>query len=129
MKTKKPSKKKSPSKTRETTRLDALWSAAVKVKAGRQCEVCGSTGILQSHHFFGRRLYVVRWDLDNGFCLCPHCHRLGEYSAHQSPEFFREWAVKTRGQWWLDELTARARVITKAAEARAKAALTLKGDD
>ena len=48
--------------------LDILWSRRVKERAGYRCEFCNEKGV-ESHHVFGRGL-AVRWDLNNGLCLC-----------------------------------------------------------
>ena len=57
------------------TRLDALWSKAVKVKHHGKCVICYQTASA-SHHLIGRRHKSVRWDIDNGVALCVNCHRL-----------------------------------------------------
>ena len=84
-------------------KLDTAWSN--RIKQYGMCEVCGKTKILNAHHFHGRRCYSVRWDIDNGFCLCVGCHKFSpKFSAHETPAEFVTWAIEQRGQKWYDEL-------------------------
>lgn len=71
-------------------KLDDLWASKIK-KRGR-CERCGSLNNLSAHHIVGRISRKLRWELENGVCLCFSCHRL----AHDNPEKFKEWLVKNR---------------------------------
>lgn len=88
--------------------LDALWSRAVKARAGNRCEVTFKSGIrLESHHFFGRRNKSVRWVVSNGFSLSHPMHRWAE----EQPTEFIEWAIKSRGQAWFDALQAQSRQV------------------
>jgi len=68
-------------------RLLDLWAEAVKMRAGHKCEYCGNLKSLNSHHIFSKRHRATRWDIDNGICLCAKHHTLGNFSAHQSPDF------------------------------------------
>jgi len=93
-------------------KLDQAW--AKKVKANGFCEKCGKTTRLNAHHFFSRSCRTVRWDLDNGFCLCVGCHTFSStFSAHKTPAEFVEWAIEKRGQEWYDELKYRKNSIMK----------------
>lgn len=93
-------------KKTEINKLDKLWSEIVKTKAGNKCENCGKTFCLNSHHYLGRRDYKLRWNLDNGFCLCSGCHTFSSvFSAHQTPHLFCEWARNKRGIEWENNLT------------------------
>ncbi len=49
-------------------KLDTAWSK--RIKQSGVCEVCGKNKPLNAHHFYSRSIRVVRWDIDNGFCLC-----------------------------------------------------------
>lgn len=83
--------------------LMSLWASIVKAKG--KCEVCGKTSYLNAHHFYSRSDHKLRYDLNNGFCVCSGCHSLSsKFSAHLTPADFYEWAVKTRGQKWLKDL-------------------------
>ena len=94
--------------------LDNLWSKLVKEKAHHICERCGKRESLNSHHVFGRRSYSVRWDIDNGVCLCASCHRFSSvFSAHETPTLFTEWVIKKRGRRWYTKLDKRHNEIYK----------------
>lgn len=61
-----------------TKQVDILWSLVVRERAIYECEMhgCGGRqcgGGAQAHHIFGRYM-AVRWDLDNGICLCGSHH-------------------------------------------------------
>jgi len=89
--------------------LDKLWSKAVKILANNKCEFCGGEVTLNSHHFYGRRNYAVRWEVKNGFCLCVSHHKFStQFSAHETPSKFTEWAKEKRGQKWYDKLEIEA---------------------
>jgi hypothetical protein len=99
----------------QMNKLDKLWSA--KIREFGRCEVCSKSGCkLDSHHYIGRRNRNLRWDLRNGFCLCSGCHTMKAQSAHQDPEWFREWALKLRGQIWLDYIIEKSRVSCMASK-------------
>ena len=56
----------------------------------------------------------VRWDLDNGVCLCAGCHTFSsEWSAHQTPCLFHEWIIEIRGNEWYKSLKFRHQKIVK----------------
>lgn len=52
------------------------WSFLVKKRDGFKCQKCGCTkSNLISHHIHGWSQYKdLRYDLDNGVCLCEKCH-------------------------------------------------------
>jgi len=84
-------------------KLDTAWSN--RIKQFGVCEVCGKNKPLNAHHFYSRSIRVIRWDIDNGFCLCVGCHVFSsKFSAHKTPAEFVEWAIKQRGQKWYDDL-------------------------
>lgn len=85
--------------------LDTLWSKAVKILAKERCEHCWSTQYLNSHHVFGRRNFPVRWNVNNGVCLCAKCHQFSsKFSAHQTPTLFTDWIKEKRGLEWYSQL-------------------------
>ena len=85
--------------------LDTLWSKAVKKLAKEKCEHCGSTQYLNSHHIFGRRNFPVRWNVNNGVCLCAKCHQFSsQFSAHQTPTLLTDWIRSKRGEEWYSQL-------------------------
>ena len=67
---------------------DELWAKAVKKRANNQCEVCGKTTSLQSHHVIPRTNYATRFMLENGTCLCYKHHF---YFAHKDAMGFADW--------------------------------------
>lgn len=54
------------------------WSFKVKQRDNFICQKCfKNSKYLQSHHIFGWLDYPdLRYDIDNGICLCINCHRL-----------------------------------------------------
>ena len=97
-------------------KLDDAWSKRIR-QYGR-CEVCGKTNRLNAHHFYSRSIRVLRWDIDNGFCLCVGCHVFSpNFSAHKTPAEFFEWAVEKRGREWYDDLKTKKNTIKKIIDA------------
>lgn len=95
--------------------LDKLWSQAVKVRVNYQCEVSGLSKHqckLNSHHIVGKRNFTLRWDIRNGVCLSSKSHTLSRQSAHQDPEWFREWLLEKRKEDF-EYLESKKNVITK----------------
>jgi len=82
-----------------TEKLDTLWSKLVKIRARFKCEVCKrKDSQLNSHHIVGRTNRSLRWDLRNGVCLCVGHHKFLTQSAHEDPEWFRNWLMENRGE-------------------------------
>lgn len=51
------------------------WSFLVKQKFNFTCQKCGSNKNLHAHHIKSWRKFPdLRFDLDNGLCLCKECH-------------------------------------------------------
>mgnify|MGYP003762010899 CR=1 FL=1 len=93
-------------------KLDTLWSD--KVKEGGKCDYCGKNTYLNAHHIFSRSNYSVRWDLDNGICLCSGHHTLNSsFSAHKTPAEFIEWIKEKRGIEWYERLRSKAKSVVK----------------
>lgn len=91
-------------------KLDILWSKKVKEKAGYKCESCLEEGVwLNSAHIIGRRYRTLRWDIENGMCLCYLCHRA--YDEHQpQAEFIRRVVI---GEERLTKLLQKKQIIAK----------------
>jgi len=84
-------------------KLDTAWSK--RIRQYGQCEACSKTKSLHAHHFHSRKCFSVRWDIDNGFCLCAGCHLFSnKFSAHLTSPEFTFWAIERRGQEWFDKL-------------------------
>lgn len=95
-------------------RKDNEWTKAVKQRAGFKCEYCGKTENLNAHHIFSRSNHSVRWDIDNGVCLCVSHHVFNsQFSAHKTPLEFIFWIKDKRGVEWYDNLRAKAKKTTK----------------
>ncbi len=93
--------------------IDLLWGELIKLQAGVKCEYCGKTNNLNSHHIFSRSRMNLRWDTDNGVCLCVGHHVFGEFSAHKAPIDFVEWLKDKRGNEWYEKLRIKSREICK----------------
>ena len=90
----KKSKTKTAKKLKEGA-CDRLWSNIVRINAGFACEHCGKQGKVDAHHIITRSDKNLRWDLENGICLCSGCHTLSsKFSAHKTPNEFRIWLEK-----------------------------------
>ena len=51
-----------------------LWKTLIKLRAGYVCEHCGSTHVMQGHHIISSTEWNLRFDEENGICLCRVCH-------------------------------------------------------
>ena len=73
--------------------LDAITPKIVKLRDGNQCQRCGSMPKPQGRHWahvYGRRSFMLRWNLLNSLLLCNGCHRWG----HSNPLAFEKWFNK-----------------------------------
>ena len=68
---------------------------------------------LNSHHIFSRVNKSVRWDLDNGICLCVGHHIGSQFSPHKSPVSFTIWLISKKGRQFVELLTAKKNQIVK----------------
>ena len=92
-------------KKSETKKLDKLWSQSVKNRANNKCEYCGRTDNLDAHHLNNRVIYSLRWDLENGVCLCKDHHRFNrKFAAHNTPSLFEDWIFDRRDIGYLEEM-------------------------
>lgn len=101
-------------------KLDGEWTGEVYSRGEYRCEFCGKTTGLNAHHIFSRSNFAVRWDPDNGVCLCVAHHVLGTVSFHKAPAEMLEWVKAKRGAAWYDSLRIRAGDIQQAREQRRK---------
>lgn len=85
---------------------DMIWSKAVKIIAQNRCEYCFGSRCLNSHHFISRSVKQIRFDVNNGFCLCANHHM---NLAHKRPSEFTTWAIKKRGELWHSLLLVKSR--------------------
>ena len=66
------------------------------------CQYCGKQPEkLDPHHIYGRRIYSLRWVLDNLITLCSGCHM---QIAHAQPVVFIEYIRCRLGDNGLDKL-------------------------
>jgi hypothetical protein len=90
--------------------VDGKWSRVIRGMAGNRCEYCGSTDGLSAHHVIARSNHAVRWNLDNGVCLCNLHHTFSsDFSAHLNPVEFALWLNDQRGILWWGGLRASAK--------------------
>lgn len=54
-------------------KLDELASKLCCREWGGKCALCGKAGS-QTHHYFSRRHYSLRWEIDNLAFMCFACH-------------------------------------------------------
>jgi len=102
----------------KTNHLDNLWRYKVYELAEYKCEYCGKEGQLNAHHIFSRSNYSVRWDIDNGICLCVAHHIFGNLSFHKSPAEMIEWIKNKRGEQWYNDLLIKVRRSIKPNDAK-----------
>jgi len=84
-------------KTQLKKKLDVLWRTVGKENA--VCEICATLPPnerinytqLHCHHLIGRLSQATRYSLENRIILCSYHHSLGDFSAHNRPEWFRGW--------------------------------------
>jgi 5-methylcytosine-specific restriction endonuclease McrA len=70
--------------------LDVITPKIIKLRDGFQCQRCGNIPKPQGCHWahiYGRRSFVLRWQLLNAIVLCNGCHSWG----HSNPLAFKEW--------------------------------------
>ena len=87
---------KKPKASTLKAKADSLWS--LKIRSGGVCHMAGfgvdtkgkgveCTGNLEAAHIKSRRYLCLRYDMQNGVCLCSAHHRL----AHNHPDLFIRW--------------------------------------
>ena len=77
----------------------ARWAKALKENAGWQCECCGSTRKLESHHIIPYHLCPDEssYDIHNGVCLFHKCHMyVHNGSTAAFPRFGEDSKIPTR---------------------------------
>lgn len=85
-------------------RLFKSWSLIVRQEG--KCELCGieykaintngKITKLDSHHLISRNIknMPIKFDINNGICLCPICHKWGSLSFHRDPITTITWLIK-----------------------------------
>lgn len=96
-------KKTADDKKRLRDLADQLWSLAVREDGAQRCEMCGTRSSLNAHHLIPRQHMALRHVLENGLCLCSHCHQWdSSRSPHQSAAGFVFWLqehLPLRHEW------------------------------
>ena len=111
---KKKLKKRGTSRKTWRNKCDKKWSEKVKERADYQCEFCKTDRYLNAHHIYSRSNLTMRYNLDNGVCLCSGHHTLSSmFSAHKTPLEFLEWIKSKRGDKWYDSIRETSRIISK----------------
>jgi len=96
-------------KRSEIKKLDKAWSEAIRWR-DTYCQKCGSEERLSAAHLFSRTNRSVRWDLDNGICLCYRCHI---HWSHKEPIEFVRWLAQTKGSKFIDMVRRKKNKIAK----------------
>ena len=95
-------------------KLDKIWSLLVKHKAKWECEYCGKSSTLNSHHIYSRSKKSTRWHVQNGICLCVAHHTFSStFSAHKTPLEFVQWLYKYKGKDYIERLEIKANTTCK----------------
>jgi hypothetical protein len=107
-KVKKPKKIKLQPISKIQKRLYKIWSDVIRERAGWKCEFCGienkATNIngvptkLDAHHFISRKIkdMPLKFEIQNGICACPICHKWGIPSFHRDPITTITWLITNR---------------------------------
>ena len=105
---KKKKRKKSTPRTVIMNKLDKL--SAAKCREQGYCTTCGrDNGVFNAHHYKSRIYKGIRWYQPNLICLCVHCHTFShKFSAHRTPEAFKDKMIELKGQEWHDDIQQRA---------------------
>ena len=80
-------------------RCERLFKEIVCLRADCKCEVCGGTKGITAHHFIPRSLSAyLKYDLDNGVCLCQGCHFAHHHKSE--PKIHYKVVEKRGGEWY-----------------------------
>lgn len=84
------------------------WSKLVRDRDGNKCVVCGNCERIQAHHILEKRYYPeIKFDINVGISLCPHCHLFSKFSFHKNGIWSFIWLQKNRPnqlEWILQQL-------------------------
>lgn len=114
-----PKKKKSYKKI-SLNKYDKEWATQVRTR-DKVCLYCGRVQFLQAHHLFRRGISATRYNLDNGFSLCPLHHVYSsDFSAHRTEQTFKLWAKEYLGKERSEALEAKSKIIMSRSKAVAE---------
>lgn len=85
-----------------TEKLDKLFSEKIRARDGR-CLRCGRKKYLHAHHIISRSHRSLRWDLQNGICLCFSCHNWWHYNPIEAAEWVKETIGEERYRYLLSK--------------------------
>jgi hypothetical protein len=95
---------------------DTMFSDAVRMSRGYQCEHCKVMGMkgmghpmIDLAHIYSRKHKSTRWDTLNGLSLCRACHM----NFEANPLDFTNWLTGYVGQGYLDILNEKRNRIQK----------------
>ncbi len=88
-----------------------LWKTLIKLRTGYVCEreSCQSTHVMQGHHIISSTNWNLRFDEENGICLCRYCHIIW---LKQYPTDYVKW-LNEKWPGRLERLELRRHVKTK----------------
>jgi len=87
--------KKTTERKKWMKKLDNLWAKKIKERDKFTCQRCKSKSKrLNACHFYSRNNKTLRWDMDNGVCLCVGCHFWGHQNPAEFTEWFKSWVGK-----------------------------------
>src|SRR3990167_10692478 len=82
---------------RRIKKLFIEWTERVKLRDSHMCVICKSTEYIHTHHLIVREFKPLRFDIDNGVCLCAKHHKFSlENSPHRNPLVFVMWLLENR---------------------------------
>jgi hypothetical protein len=74
-------------------KLDNITRQIIKKRDKNICQRCGKFADGQGCHWahiYGRRSFILRWDLLNSLVLCAGCHRWWHENPLESENWFRD---------------------------------------
>ena len=86
---------------RTVKKLDDITRKIIKLRDKDTCQRCMKRASGQGCHWahiYGRRSYLLRWDLLNSLVLCAGCHRWWHENPLESDEWFKE-KFPARYEW------------------------------
>lgn len=93
-------------KTRLRNKASKMWKILIIDRHGPNCELCGGNWRITAHHFFYKSSSGhLRYDLNNGICLCAKCHARLHF---RDPKLVEGEIIKKRGKKWYNKLEKKA---------------------
>lgn len=106
-------KKLTPNKQLDK-KCEELWREISLKRSGFMCEYCQSIKNIQVHHIITRSVRHLKWNTDNAASLCSNHHTLSSsFSAHKTPDLFRLWLNRERGEGYFERLRFKSNMPQK----------------